>query len=380
MSRTGQGTPAEELDPELLRLRLPRARLVSPVISGAVMVIAVWVMIRLRADFRYALESRSPRDLGLVTQPGGAPPALPDDNRYVTLRGVPDRAFPMRVGAGKDMGYRVARVLGTDGRLLLQLRGDDTGADARGTDSYTGRVRRLSRLPYGSDAARYLRKARSPRALDPAALGALPGAREVRDLVGDRVLLEPSAEVVLTEEVADSALVDVPRVIFPDRAAADALVTGLGDAGAPKLIEEAETVYRYRVPTGASGVEGLRVALRAKSSSARVSTEVLEHRGALSTLAVAGGSVTLAGARAPLTSIKRALVYGPQVAPGADPLVLQVGERPGDYWYYPVIYGLLLLFFVFNAWGLYRLVRERQRARAPAAPTSPGGGSPEPSR
>ena len=371
----GSPSPPEELDPELLRLRLPRARLVSPVISGAVLVIVVYVMgFRLRDDFMYALRSRTPQDLGMVTRAGAAPPVLPGDNSFVTLQGVPDRGFPMRVGGGKDMGWRVARVLGTGGRLLLQLRGDDTGADARGTDHYTGRLRLLSKLPYGRDAASYLRKARAPRRVAPAQLAELAQQRQASDVIGESFVVEPEAQVVLTEEVADHALVDVPRVIFPDRAAADALVTGVGDAGTPTLLEEGETVYRYRVPTGPTGIEGLRSALRAKSASASVSTEVREHRGALSTLKVTGSEVALGDGKAPLGSLKRALIYAPVVPPGTDPLVLQAGERPAEYWYYPVIFGVLFLFFLFNAWGLYRLLRERQRARAQATPAA------EPSR
>src|SRR5262245_46896385 len=59
----GAPIPADAVDPELLRLPLPRLRR-SPVLAVAVILLCGLVLYRLRGDLQYGLAGSAPVDLG----------------------------------------------------------------------------------------------------------------------------------------------------------------------------------------------------------------------------------------------------------------------------------------------------------------------------
>jgi hypothetical protein len=344
----------DEIDPELIALRRPRAG-VGPVLLASVVGLSSYVFWRLAADLSFWMGPDQPRDLGaqIAELPG---------NAYVTLRAVPDRSRAVWVRGRQDVGRRLAPVLGTSGRLWLDLEGDANLAEKAYDERYSGRVRALDDLSYADELREYVsRQPAQPRFVSLAALAA-PG-QPMTDLAGDTLAVAADTPVEVEERVVGSARVTVIKTdtLKDEHAARLALSAALGEpAPAPASASEGSWVYEIAAEPNL---------LRARFTEARFYAGVVEprfalHRAARADVTLEGEVVRIGGRDLPLRAVEHAAVY---VAPGAipgDAKILVAGELPGEYWYVPVLFALLGLLSAVVLWAFIRTLRPESGARA----------------
>lgn len=350
---------SDDLDPELINLRKPRAG-IGPVLALSVVALAGYVMMLLLPDLGYWAGAKTPRDLGVAVTAGPLP-----SNTWVTLAGTPDRSFASRLRARQDIGRRLVPVLGSSRALWLELEGDGTAAAPAYDERYTGRLRRLDGLGFADELDEHVAlQPPHPRFVDPARLG---GALDV-DLGGDRVAVTPDTPTEVEERLPDRARI---MVIFTETLADEvraraALTAALAaDPGEPTTRLEGYLVWE---------VAGDPAALRARVGDAKLFAASVEpvfviHAAAWKDVtAPAGDTATLTVAGKPLRrdTIVRASVLVTERIP-SDALVLVVGDVPEAYWYVPIIFGALALLTLLTLWAFARTLGVGTRRRAQPA-------------
>jgi len=355
----------DEIDPELVSL--PRSRGIRPVLGFSLLGLAVLLAVELRADLVYGLSGETPREIDAQTfASGGA-----SDNEFVSLRGNLDFTAAGRLRGRQSAGSRVTPVLGTDGRGWVHEPAEALATMPREDNRIVGRVRRLDRLAFADELARFRAEQDPiPRIVFPEALrGSLP----LTDALGTTLAAPPDARVVAVEQVAGVALVTVIQTeqIFDGAVAERALVAaGILPAGtSPVAADDASWTFEVPAPEGpAAVVEKLRAG---KIYGATAVAKVTRHEGTAAQLAVDGSSLSIGGVRVPLGSLER-LIYYVRLPdrPAAESWVVLAGDSPEAYWYVKFVYGALGLLAVFVAFSLLRWFRDVTRTTA-AAPAKP---------
>jgi hypothetical protein len=361
MSETGRRQKNDEVDPELLKLKVFRPG-IGPVLAGSVLVLAVYLMVLWRADLRFALGAKKPRAvtvLEAVTQ---------GDNQYVTLTGTPDLAAPARlVGQGKA-GNRLVPALGASHRLWLRLEGEAASATLAYDRTYVGRVRLLGSLPLFEDLAKFVAGLPpQPRFVSPKSLFLGPPSADVH---GNALSVTSDTTVLLEEIVSGVARVTVVRAgttLDEASARAQLLAAGVVIKGAEAPLAQTDKSWTYEVlaPRGVSAVAAEVAA--AKLYSARVSEKVAFHRVPFRDVKVDAGAQTvqIGETQVAAGSLSRVAFLVEPTLPG-DARILLVDEAPAAYWYVPIVYGALLLVSAAMIWALARaLLPERHHAPAP---------------
>ena len=93
----GRPRPRDEVDPELLVLPRPRAR-IGWLLAASVLVFCAYFMIRLRSDLVFSRAGDEPTRLRSIAEAAAA-----DTDDYVAVEAVPDRAFLLRVFASDTL-------------------------------------------------------------------------------------------------------------------------------------------------------------------------------------------------------------------------------------------------------------------------------------
>jgi len=226
---------------EFAHIRSPRTR--SPLLALTAAALAFFLVFHVRHELRYALSSSEPLDLGearVTFSPRTTMTGL--DNRYVRVRGAPDRASGLEVDTKGSWTFsQFFRVLGTGDRLFVHRLPSPLPAASAEDDVFEGRLVRFGELPF-EDAVRAFFSAHVAAShvfaladLRTALAGRNgEGALSLHDRAGDPVALAPGDLVVIDVRRPDEVLVGLPRERCVDGAAARAEIERRGGAVAAK--------------------------------------------------------------------------------------------------------------------------------------------------
>jgi hypothetical protein len=362
----GRPRGRDEVDPELLILRRPRA-VIGPLLSLSVLVFCAYFLVRLRSDLVFAHAGSEPARL--------ASPAdllRADLDSYVELEAVPDRASILRVYASEARdGHRLAPVLGSRERVWVLFGGNQWVEPATYDERVRGRVKELGDLPFYDALVAELGRTRLPRALDPAAaveaLRAGGGPVEVRDVAGDPVAVAPETPVTLVERAVGEARVvgfatDTQRDENAWRAALER--AGVIAAGVP-LERKTDATWSFRVPAP-GGIEPIAARLvAARLFAARAEPVDRTYRASWRDLRAEGNDLVVPQAGGPAlvqaASVRALVAEAGRRAP-PDARVLVATDRPEDYWHVTALYAVLGALALLFAWALWRGLRPERAA------------------
>jgi hypothetical protein len=393
-ARGGQGAEAGrqvqvqgQVEDEFAHIPKPRTR--HPLLALAAAALAAYLVVHVRQEVRYALSSSEALELGLARETFSPRTTVTGlDNRYVRVRGTPDRETGLEVDTKGSWTFsQFFRVLGTGDRLFVHRRESPLPATRAEDDVFEGRLVRFGELPF-EDAVRAYFQAHAAASHFfsveelRAALGTAQGGRlALRDRAGDSVTLEPDAVIAVDVQRPDEVRVGLPRERFPDAAAARAELERRGgkvveekglsrvDApgaiaagplslgGGPPPIERWTFVARFEGPGRDAALSALgdldrRVEIRDARETIKARATELEAAG--DALVVKGAG---AERRVPWASIAAARTLA-TVHPAEDAYLLVEGDRPRDH--LPTLF-LALAVAVFGIVNLGALAREVRR-------------------
>jgi hypothetical protein len=333
----------------------PRRR--SPVMALAVIGLAAVLTWHLRADLRYAFCGRAPGDLGDARTLAARGVAL-EDNRYVTLSGLPERRWALFIEPrGERERQSFFRLLGTGTRVLVRA-ADSTGRPEQ-ADRWTGRLRRFDLLPYAQSLRDYYRKETTAnRYLSLDALKLLLAGKPVdlRDRAGEPMALGASEPLLLDVDYPGQLTLSLSKDKFPSEPDARHELDQLR----LKVQPAAPTDEDYRYTLTASQAERNAVIPKLEEKEIGFMPRHERYPVTRAQLALDGEQLRLPGGAAIAWSqLSAASVAAPIEIP-ADAFVLVEGEAPSAFWWAPAVVALLVAFAAFNLWYL---VRARPRAR-----------------
>jgi hypothetical protein len=359
-SSPGRG---DEIDPELISLKRKRAG-IGPILAAAVIVLCGYLLITLRHDFAFALRAKDAARFGDVREGYAAGKSVPD-NAFVAALARPDLANPGWLRGKQAIGYRVASVLGSSGRLWIHITDDSRAGPAVYDLGYTGRTRRIADLAFAEELRAYLATLPpQPHWVSADVLASSAGGAQLKDVHGDTVAVTGDTPIELDERVAGVALVTLyTNDTIKNEAGARAALVTAGFQPAATTAKATDRSWTFEVPAP-DGLPGLRAAiskanLYAAMASDSVADEIVRHAGNWKDVTVdtAARQVKLAdGGSFPLASVASLIAYVKPTLP-ADAEILLVGEQPADFWYVLPLYGLLVLVMGLMVWALVRGLR-----------------------
>jgi hypothetical protein len=214
---------AEPIDPALVNLRQERPR--SKVVAIAILVLAVALFMRLRADLAYAIRAQTPDDLGDAR----ALKVELKDNTLVTLAGLPDRRHALAVNNKGELTRQTLLRLPSNGpQLFVRTIDNNTNPDPQ--NRWTGRLRRASTQPYTQALHEAFAGMRARHYLQVSTLREAVRAKQnaVVDRTGAKVTLVPDADVQLGYPHEDQLEVLMSGDQYPTLADAQHELTQLG--------------------------------------------------------------------------------------------------------------------------------------------------------
>lgn len=344
----------DAIDPDLIKLKRARPKVGVITAAGVVFLCTVF-LVRLNGDRKFGGASTPERTTVAEVVAGNV-----GTDRFVTLDAEPLMAHAIRASTHKGaLGLRVAPARGTGERLWLVLPGD--GWEQPSTEGYTGRLRKLSALPFAAAIEDYA--AANPRPMFAAASATRAGfaSGKVATIAGETVTVNDADQVAL--DVVDPGAALLVATINERFPSAQAWVTALTAAGitvgAPAASPSGATdQVRFEV-TAAGAVASTMSKLEAASLWAVRVEPITRHYkttwGALKASSAAGFAVAQ-GVTVPDGDLDLVGLYVARDVPdGAYAMI--VGERPADYWYVlPITVGLALIGLLF-LWALIRAVR-----------------------
>jgi hypothetical protein len=385
-ARGAGGRPAE--GDEFAGIRRPRTR--HPVLALAAAALAFFLIAHVRHELRYALSSGEALDLGdarVTFAPRLTVSGL--DNRYVRVRGAPDRESGLEVDTKGSWTFsQFFRVLGTGDRLFVHRRESPLPGERAEDDVFEGRLVRFDELPFEDAVRVYFSKhvvATHFFALEDlraALTQSAGGALTLRDVAGDPVKLTPGDLLAVDVRRADEVRVGLPRDRFADAAAARAELerrggTVVADKGLVRVeapgaiaagplsmgggsppIERWTFVVRFEGPGRDAALSALgELDRRVEIRDAR---ETVQAR--VSALSVADGALVVkpegaAERRLPWSSVATARTLATVQVP-EDAYLLVEADQPRDH--LPTLF-LALAVAVFGVVNLAALAREIRR-------------------
>jgi hypothetical protein len=336
----GAPFPKDAIDPELVNLRGPRAK-VGVITSAGLVFLSILFFLRLNPDRRFAGASDTPDRVSVGDVLGGSV----GTDRYVTLEAEPLISHAVRATTSKgSLGLRVVPARGTGERLWLALPGD--GWEAPALHGYTGRLRRLSDLPFATAVRDYAREHPRPVFASADAVRAAFGSGKITGVGGESVAIQDGDRVAFDVVDPDAAVI---VGTFTKYATSADWQKALADAGidaklTPATIPE-ETRFEVHGPNALVDVQ-------AKLDKAGVYARVDNVTGHFDTTwGALKASPPPALAHADLVGL-----YVSRTIPD-DAYALITGERPQDYWYVmwiTIALGAVALAF---AWAFVRALK-----------------------
>jgi hypothetical protein len=383
----GGAPPAGGGGDEFAHIPTPRTR--HPILAIAAAALALFLVVHVRQELRYALSSGQPLDLG-DARVTFAPRVTPSgfDNRYVRVRGTPDRESGLEVDTkGAWTFTQFFRVMGTGERLFVHRLASPLPAALAEEDVFEGRLVRFGELPFEDAVRRYFSAhvvashffaAEDVRAALVAAHG---GPLSLRDRAGDPVTVATDDQLVIDVRRADEVRIGLPRERFADDAAARAEIEKRGGTivsskglmkvdvapaapgggfvgGGPPPTERWTYVARFPADGRQAALSALgdldrKVEIRDARETLRVRvTDMAAAEGALS-LRPGGGSERVV----PFADIAAVRTLSTVHVPD-DAFLLIEGDRPRDH--LPTLF-LALAVAMFGAFNLAALARELRR-------------------
>jgi hypothetical protein len=219
---------------EFAHVRSPRVR--HPLLAAAAAALAFYLVFHIQKDIRYALSPTEPLDLGEARVTfSGAVSLSGVDNRYVRVRGTPDRESGLELDTkGSWVFTQLFRVLGTGDRLFVHRRENPLPAVRAEDDVFEGRLIRFGDLSFESAIRGYFSHHVSathffsPPELARARAAHPDGPLALRDLTGDAVTVAPDAGLGFDLVRPDEVSVGLPRNRYPTEAAARAALVERG--------------------------------------------------------------------------------------------------------------------------------------------------------
>jgi hypothetical protein len=330
------------------------------VLALSVLVLCAYLAWLTRADLAYASKSATPvpTTIGQAQEPAA-------DNEHVRLEGaIADlRQVGWLIGQG-GVSFRLMPVLGTSGRLWLHL-SDDTSSGAPAYDlDFDGRLRRLDRLVFGGELAKYV------QALPPL-LSVFTAAGIEQEpwltVTGDSVAVAPGDKITVDERVAGVVLVTLyANDHVTDEASGSAALTAAGLVPR-KLVRSAEKSWTFEVAGDKTQARAaiVKADLYSAMAADSINDELVQHQGLRSQLRVTGNALIL-GQAAPIPAdlvVRISAWVKPTLPAGA--MVLMVGDEPADHRSLFVLDGLLGLLALLMIWAIARGLRTRGPAAVP---------------
>jgi hypothetical protein len=370
---------------EFAHIPSPRTR--HPALALAAAALAFYLVFHVRHELRYALSSGESLELGdarVTFSPRTTMTGL--DNRYVRVRGTPDRESGLEVDTKGEWTFsQFFRVLGTGDHLFVhRLPSPLPGATAE-ADVFEGRLVRFGDLPF-EDAVRAYFSAHVVAshyfALDDlrAALAGARGPLALHDRAGDPVTLASDDLLAIDVQRPDEVRVGLPRDRFPDGEAARAEIERRGGAivaarglvrvdapgavapgpmsmgDSPPPIERWTFIARFSGPGREAALSALgELDRKVELRDARETTNA--H---VSELSVAGDALVVAGTsarRIPWAAIAAVRTLATVHVPD-DAYLLVEADRPRDH--LPTLF-LALAVAVFGVVNLGAFAREIRR-------------------
>jgi hypothetical protein len=194
---------------EFAHIRTPRKR--HPALAAAAAILAGYLVAHTSTELRYALSSSDPLELGQARDTFSPRTSVTGlDNRYVRVRGAPDRESALEVDTKGSWTFsQFFRILGTGDRLFVHRRESPLPGAKAEADVFVGRLVRFRELAFEDSVRAYFSAHVAPSHFfapkdlrDAIAKG---GVVELRDLAGDPVKLAPDdllfVDVVRPDEV-----------------------------------------------------------------------------------------------------------------------------------------------------------------------------------
>ncbi|MBW2734474.1 MAG: hypothetical protein JRH20_18975 [Deltaproteobacteria bacterium] len=373
----------DEVDPDLMHLPRRRRRR-HPVISALVIVLAGYLMVFNGSDFAYFFASSPPIDLGEVTEVIEQPEKL-RVNRYVSLRGAPDRKHALLI-QGRISGYdSFFRLRGGRERVFVQRHRTKRSSGRAISAVHTGRLVRFASLSYHQSIRDYFAKNTSvAHDFDFDTLQKAKTGDTVMDKSGLQLKLEDSKLFWINVTYPDEWLIQFSKQIYPDQATAAKELEGIN---VPFAAEEEPSKMFWRFVVITAGKDAKQ--LMARFGAAKKNTGFLRRQVSYSArydqlrfekdaLVITAKDETFPsryGARKEgettrLVPLKVTPVRIPKVAVlyttasskfniPDDAVVLIAGTVPKDKWLYLLLYLLLGGFVVFNVMALINRARGR---------------------
>jgi hypothetical protein len=348
----GAPVPKDAIDPELIKLKRARPK-IGVITAAGLVFLCGYFLIRLGPDRRFAGGPAVPDRTALVDVLGGNIGL----DRFIKLEGAePLMSHAVRTTTSKgSLGLRAVPIRGTGDRVWIAMSGD--GWDPPALGAYSGRLRRLSDLPFAKSIIDYATEHPRPVFATAVAVRAGFGAGKVQSVSNDTITVADSDRIAF--DVIDTSTAVIVCILndrFPTAAAwSTALAAaGLTITGQPHASDDA---VRYTVTVDA-GLAALGTKLEnARLWAARV--EPVTHHYDTTWSALKGsppGGFVIGGTTIPDAQLDLVGLYVERSIPG-DAYVVITNERPEDYWYVlPITVALGIIGLVF-AWALVRAVK-----------------------
>lgn len=228
--------PPGEAD-EFARIR--RARTRHPLLALGAGVLALFLVVKMRADIGYFLSSRQPSDLGdaraLLASDRGRGVLAEGTNRLVRVAGTPDRESALQVDTRGSWTFtQFFKILGTDARLFVHRRESPLPADRAEKDLFEGRLIRFNDLSFEDSIRAYFAAHVStthffsPGEVARAVRAGGEQPTQLRDLAGDAVVLGGNDILAIDQRHPGEIEVALPITRFADAATARAALVTAG--------------------------------------------------------------------------------------------------------------------------------------------------------
>jgi hypothetical protein len=352
-------------DPELIKLARAPSR-IGLITSLGVVVLSVLFIVRLNSDRKFA-GTETPRVVTVADITSGK---VADDS-YVSVAATPLMSHSIRALRSKSgLGLRVAPARGSDDKLWIVI--DGSGWDPQTLDAYSGRLRKLSDLPFGEAVQEFAQANPRPRFATAAATRAGFASNKVTAVGGEAITVADGDRIAL--DVIDpnaATIVASLNSIYPTvQVWVDALAKAGIPAGPPDTTPtvvkndkgESKTVnassqVKFEVK-GPDAVAATTRALEANKLFAARVDPIQRHYettwGALKGSTAAG--FNLGTATVPDSSIDLVGLYVAKGIPDGA-YALLANEKPDQYWYVlPITVALAVIGLLF-AWAFVRAVR-----------------------
>jgi hypothetical protein len=355
---------------------IPRSRGRHPLLALGAGLLALFLVIKMRADLTYCLSPRVPADLGdaraLLASERGRAVLAEGTNRLVRIHGTPDRESALQVDTRGSWTFtQFFKILGTDSQLLVHRREDPLPAFRAENDVFEGRLIRFSELSFEDAIRAYFASHVSATHffVEKDLAGAVKSGADkpvaLHDLTGDTVTLGPNDILAIVVRHPGEIEVSLPVGRFADAADAQAALVERG-AGTVSVGPRTSASHSFKITVATGerdrvldaignidprvGIQEVREMKKARLADLAVVEDKLAIRGA-------GEGPAGSGSPRALDNIDTIRTLAPVQIP-ADAYLIVEAETPREHLPDVAIALVLLVFATVNLVGLAKGMRQ----------------------